>query len=452
MSPSSWQTRVVGLVPTLDTAFARATPALAFVIAVFATIGRQEGVPKIRTIWAEDGTIFGACAYAHNVFACIAEPYNGWIHLIPRVGAQIAVLAPPAMLPLALTLVAASITGVAAAITAADIRDASGSWMAGLTAGASLVLVWQAALEISGNVTNLPWMLLAASISVLVSWWVGHRLRAYDYALLLAAGLSTAFAPFLPAMALVGVTVRRPGAMRVLLVTAAAAVVQAYVGLTSPRTPPAGLPFDLIETVRVFGRDVILHGPFGLTRIPPGWLVAAGAGLVCLLAGGRYVQARGDGVGGAEEVCDARRAVLATAGIVIVGSATFVVAIFLQKTFNPRYTYIASVLFCTALVFGAALIGRGARSRTGTRPSIDRWTWWGARLALPVAVLTLALGFAGSFRIETRSSNGPDVVAAYDAISPTCSSGDASVRLPISPINADNWVIDIPCDRITGSP
>jgi hypothetical protein len=70
----------------VDRAVAWATPFLAFAIAVLATVYRQRGVPKVQTVWAEDGPTFTASADAQSLLSCVAEPYRGWIQLVPRVG------------------------------------------------------------------------------------------------------------------------------------------------------------------------------------------------------------------------------------------------------------------------------------------------------------------------------------------------------------------------------
>ena len=448
MDLTAWEARF----HRVDRAVARATPFLAFAIAVLATVYRQRGVPKVQTVWAEDGPTFTACAYAQSFLSCVAEPYRGWIQLVPRVGAQIAVLAPPSVISVSLTLVAATLTGLVAAIVASAVKDASGSWVAGLGAGASLVLVWQAAREISGNVTNLPWMLLVASIVVQVGWLAGHRLRVVDYGLIVATGLSSPFAPLLVVLAVLGLLLRREDAIALVALTAFSAAIQAFVALTSPRVPPGQLPFDLGQATQVFIQSVVRDGPFGMIRVPPGWLVTAGVAAVCSIALARYLlgRSRADDEAGGD--ADVRNAFLVTLGIAVLGSATFFVTIYLQHAYNPRYTYMASALLVCALVFGAALLGRGAGSRPATGLGMEPLTWWAARLALPIAALVLAVGFARSFRIETRSSNGPDVPAEYVVAAPSCAAGAASIRLPISPINADAWAIEIPCDRVVASP
>src|SRR4030095_16032371 len=69
-----------------DRAVAWATPFLAFAIAVLATVYRQRGVPRVQTVWAEDGPTFTACAYAQSLPSCVAEPYRGWRPRGARVG------------------------------------------------------------------------------------------------------------------------------------------------------------------------------------------------------------------------------------------------------------------------------------------------------------------------------------------------------------------------------
>lgn len=426
-----------------------AMPLLAFLVATAATLLRQIGVPKVRTIWAEDATIFAGCAYAHPTpAACLLEPYNGWIHVVPRLGAQLAVLAPPEALPLALASIAAIVTGLAAATVSVAVRNASESWVAGLLAGASLALTWQAGREVGGSVTNLEWILLAAAIIVIVASWAGHRAGGADVALVVAAGLSTAFAPVLPALGVVGVALRRPRAGLIVAAGALAAAVQVIAGLTNTRTPPGQQPFDPAGALRFFARDVIDQGPFGAMRTPPGWAVAVGVAVVGAIALARILLERrpaSEPSGRTAVASDAAKAVLVSLGLVGTGVATFAATVVLQRAFNPRYTYVAAVLLCCALVFSAALVGRGLANRLG---AVEQSIRWAARLALPIAAILLVVGFGRSFFLEARASNGPDVVAEYRAAATGCSVGAASIRLPVSPVGGDAWAVEIPCDRV----
>jgi hypothetical protein len=467
---STRRTRINEVAGVMSRLLAAATPIVAFALAAAATLFRQTGIPKVRTIWAEDATVFVGCTYTHpSPVACLFEPYNGWIHLVPRLGAELAALAPPADLPLAIALISAVVTGLAAAVVSIAVRNASGSWAAGVLAASSLAFVWQAGLEVGGNLTNLPWILLAAAIVVIVASWAGHRVGTADLALVVMAGLSTAFAPVLPALGLVGVALRRPRALLIVVAGGFAAVVQVVVGLTSPRTPPGHFPIDPGDAVGLFNDQVIDHGAFGFIRTPPGWAILAGIVVINAIAVIRIVLERH---AVAEGYADAARpraakeepgasgarparvtsypamAILVTLGLVGTGLATYAVALVLQRVFNPRYTYVAAVLFCGALALSAALVGRGLADPPGT---IARWIRWAARLALPAAALLLVTGFARSFLIETRASDGPDVVAEYRAAEPACDGDAASIRLDVSPYSQFHWTIVIPCDRVRAS-
>ena len=467
---STRRARFAASADVLSRLLAAATPILAFSFAAAATLFRQMGIPKVRTIWAEDATVFVGCTYTHpSPVACLFEPYNGWIHLVPRLGAELAALPPPADLPLAIASISAVVTGLAAAVVSIAVRNASGSWAAGVLAGSSLAFVWQAGLEVGGNLTNLEWILLAAAIVVIVASWTGHRVGIADLVLVVMAGLATAFAPVFPALALVGVALRRPRALLIVVAGGFAAFVQVVVGLTNRRTPPGHFPIDPGDAVGLFTDQVIDHGAFGFIRTPPGWAILAGIVVINVIAVIRIVLERravadaeadairpraaeeepgASGTRPARITSDPAMAILVTLGLIGTGLATYTVALVLQRVFNPRYTYVAAVLFCSALALSAALVGRGMTDPPGT---IARWIRWAARLALPAAALLLVSGFARSFLLETRASNGPDVVAEYRAAEPACDGGAASIRLDVSPYSQFHWTIVIPCDRVRAS-
>src|SRR5688572_18619649 len=60
------------------------------VIVFAAALFRQVGVPKIATVWAEDGAVFLQCAYDDGPLGCVARPYQGYFHLVPRAIAAVA--------------------------------------------------------------------------------------------------------------------------------------------------------------------------------------------------------------------------------------------------------------------------------------------------------------------------------------------------------------------------
>ena len=434
----------------LDQTLARLLPFNTFLVTVAAVLLRQTGVPKVTTIWAEDGLIFATCAYARPLIPdCLLEPYAAWDHLVPRVGAAIAVLLPPADLSVALATIAAVVAGFAAAVVAVAVRDASGSWIAGMVGGASLVLVIQAGTEVGGNLTNLHWILIAASITWIVAWWVGARPRRGGLALLVGTGLSSPFPAILVALAVVGALLRRPSWRPILAIACVAALVQLAVNLTTPRVPPGTEHMDLGRAIRFVNVDVLDRGVFGTTRLPLNQLVLAGIVVSVVVAALLAITRRGTPD---DPQLDSRwaalRAILVIAALTGAGIALFIAMLFLQHRFNVRYAYVPSALLCIGLVFGAALVGRARPvNAAGARGVLG----WAAALMLPAAVLVLGLGFARTLGIERRRrlagpiTRRPRLRGHHLCRDPAV----RSVRLPISPIGSPVWVLEIPCNRIT---
>ncbi len=435
-------------VAALTRGLSRLLPAIAFLVAGAAVLLRQTGVPKALTIWAEDGTIFMACAYSRPLVPdCLLEPYAGYAHVIPRIGAAAAALWPPVDVSIVLAATAAVVTGWTAAVVAVAVRDASGSWLAGLVAGCSLALVWQAGIEVGGNLTNLHWILLTGSSVLIVAWWVGARPGPGSLALLAGTALSSPFAPILVVLGFMGVVLRRPGWRPLLAVVGLTALVQVTIILTTPREAPGSSPFDPGVVIGRFISDVLGLGAFGPARLPFNWLVPlAIAATVAIAALVAVVARRSAGDREPDERLSAARTILVVAALVGIGTALFVATVFLQHTVRARYGYLPSALMCIALVFGSALLGRLQPVGDDPARGLLRWA---VRLMLPAAALLLVLGFARTFRLETRASAGPDIPAAFRAASPTCGAGAESIRLRISPIDAvDVWTIDIPCSRV----
>lgn len=428
---------------------ARLLPVNTFLVAVAAVLLRQSGVPKVMTVWAEDGRIFASCAYARPLIPdCLLEPYAAWDHLVPRVSATVATLLPPADLSVAIATIAAIVAGFTAAVVAVAVRDASGSWLAGMLAGASLVLVLQAGIEVGGNLTNVHWILVAGSITWIVAWWVGARSGLGSLALLTGTGLSSPFTAIFVPLALVGVLLKRPGWRPILAIACITALAQLAVNLTTPRLPPGTQPLDPGRIIGYVVHDVLGHGVFGPTRLPLNQLVLAGiVGSVAVAALVAFTVRRAPDDPQPDARVSALRAILVIASLPGAGIALFITMLLLQHKFNARYVYVPSALLCIALIFGAALVG-GARSvnEGGARRLLD----WAVALMLPAAALVLILGFARTFRLETKASDGPDYSAAFGSAASACRDGAVgSIRVPISPVSSTAWAVEIPCRRIT---
>jgi len=407
----------------------------ATLLVLLAALVRQTGVPKVNTIWAEDGAVFLDCAYERTFPDCVTTPYQGYMHLLPRLGAALAALVPPAQASLVLTLVAALTAAGAGALTARAVASATGSPLAGVVGGAGLGLVWQAGREVLGNLANVHWVLLTAALVVLACAWIGRQLDGFDAGLVAVAGLSSAFAPILAIVAIPSVVQGRRGARLVLAVAVTVALVEVAIELGTTRQPPGAIPLGPRSVVTAYGDIVIGSGFFGTVGTLPGWGVPAGIILVSLIA---LVASRANWR-------TAARGIAVVATLVAAGLAVFGASILLNRTVNPRYAYVPTAISIAALAVGSGLAAR-ALAMSGPVGTSRRSL---ATLVVPVTALFLAIGFGPSFRLDARASSGPDVPQELTAAADECTPATASIEIPISPRPASSdWTLTVPCGRL----
>lgn len=411
-------------------------PLVAATVAFVSVFTRQVGVPKAQTMWAEDGYVFLGChGRRSSALNCLGEVYGGYLHVVPRLGAMLAWVAPPDLWAVAVTTVAAAILAWSAFLVAAAVEVATGSVLAGVVGGVALALPYQAGHEIAGNLANLHWVLFVAAVVIVVAMWLGRPPNGFDVVAVAGMALSSALAPIVVALAGFGALARRPGALRLAAAAAIGSVVQAGVALTVPRDPPLHDPVGLADALRAFVDLVLVAGPFGPAALLPGWvLTAAAVGVVGSLAMAR--SRRGE-------------ALLALAGLVGAALAAYVTAVLVNRWTGPRYEYVPGVLLIEAAVLGATLVTT-AVDRTPGRPSRS----WLARVPLLAVVGVVAIGAASSYRLESRTSNGPNYEVEFEQAVGACREpglglAPDSVQVRISPWPSDRtWTVEVPCDRV----
>jgi hypothetical protein len=410
------------------------------VIAVAAAFFRAIAIPKWHTLWAEDGSVFAACAYGSAPLSCFVTAYQGYVHFVPRLAAAISVLFDPRLLPLAITACAACANAIAAAFAARAIAQTTGSRAMGLLGGAGLVLVYQAGREVGGELGNAHLVLFAATAIVLISTWLGRACDRLDWALIVVTGLTTAFAPALPVLALGGLVARTARARSTLILTAAGVVPQLVAELTN-RRDYIGHPVTIAETITGFWQLVVREGFYG--PLHPFWgevtfvAILGVAGWLTVLA---VLDLRRDGRAGVASAWP----VLATAGLIGLAAAAWLVSVQLNGGLTPRYAYEPAALLVAALALGTGLAGRAGLRALGARSVPDRVRVPGGIVPLAVAVV-VGVAFAATFRLQARSSYGPDAAKEIRAIT-TCPAGTAVV-IPVSPIERPMY-LSIPCDRL----
>lgn len=420
-------------------------------IVLAATFLRQTGIPTAQTMWAEDGNTFAQCAYDHGPLNCLLVSYEGYLHVVPRLAAAVVPLGDPASLPFRLVLVAGLLAAAAAALAALAVADATSSSAAGFLAGVGLALVYPAGRAVSGNITNLHFILLAASVVVVVCSWLGRRPGLPDLVLLAGTGVTSPFGLLLVPLAVVALVRRTPRAGLMLAVVLGASMIQVVAMLTSVRTPPAVRPrLTLLQILAGTMSKVVRDGWFG-----PGyrlWNLAIPMLTGALLLGLAVV--RGEARGWVARAFP----LAAVLALPFTGIVVFWISVSVNNSSRPvRYVYDPTALSVAAIALAAGLLARRiADRRPLSRLRLPRAIADASAGSLLLAVLMISFGFgfAWTFRIATGASGGPDASAEIERLRAECQVGAAAVHVAISPRvgSPQRWYVDIPCREFQTMP
>ena len=431
----------------------RLSPVLAAVLALVSAMARQTGTPAFRTIWAEDGALFAQCAYSSaSYLQCLMTSYDGWLHLLPRTLAEIAILAPPAYLALALNALSAVVAAASAYLTARAVRNASGSALAGGFAGAGLLLVAPAAREIGGNITNLHWITFVAAVSIIVATWLDHPFDRLDGILVGITALSSPFGLMLLVLAGFGLVLGRRRLAPISAFLAIATIIQLAANVVGKRNFLLDIPVTVLSPVDWYIRYVLHQGWFAQRGVVPDRFVAIATGVVVLIlalrAGRALMRARANP---RERPIDYRPLVelAAVLALLSAGAAVFWASTYLNRHVATRYLYTPSALMIVVLFLGAGLVAR--RSLGAWRPWPPNWPS-PPRIAVVMLATVVGIGFATTFRLPNAASIGPNTMQETMALQPLCTAGASSVAIITSPLvipaTASPWMVEIPCDLI----
>ncbi len=260
-----------------------AVASVASVLAWFRLDGRTRGV-----VWAEDG-MFLQDRLEAGPLVSLVDPYQGYLHLVPRAVVEVAALVPLEDYAVAVTGLCCLTVGAVAGLVHACSRDVVGSRAARVVLGLVTVLVPTAAAELLGNTANLHWFLLWLTPWVLLcrptSWRQGWALGA----VLLAVTLTEIQAVYFVPLLLVGIRDRRRIPMAVAMLAGLAA--QLVMALTVYRPDDEGTP-SVPDLVQGYGLHVFLQmwrpatGGVGDVLVDHGWslVVLASAPFLVVLA------------------------------------------------------------------------------------------------------------------------------------------------------------------------
>lgn len=409
------------------------------------TLLRQAGAPSWSTLWAEDGAVFLTEAWALGP-EVVLQPYSGYLHLVPRLLAEVAVLVP---IDVVAPFVVASSALVAAALgvfvyhATADLLRPLGR----AVLGAAFVLAPTLAEEVAGNLTNLHWYLFAAAFFAILWRPPTWPAAAVATGLAAAAALSSPMGLLLGPIALACAVL--PG--RPLRARSAAAVYAVAVSAQALVIVAGGVPGP---AERVIGREVVgvfalrVVGPLLLGR--PGavalwrWRGMAGFVLLCvvvsvvLLAGivvARHRPARWFPVLSVAVALSAFAAPLVLRGQHVVDTLQWD---HLIQTGGARYTAAPALLLLAALVWAVDALHRSLPAPLGS--------WVAA-----TGVVVLAGAFTLSFSARNDRSSGPLWHEGVALRAARCAEpGTSEVGVPVAPPLPDGeWAATVPCSVLT---
>jgi hypothetical protein len=140
-----------------------------FALAVGLELLRQPGAPSWDTVWQEDGAIFYSGAWNGSLLPTIWEPYNSYLHVVPRIVAAVVAVFPLRVAAIGLSVGAAAIVAALGIYVFYASRAVFASLWARAAMGAMVVLLPAGGYETNANLANLHWYLVYATFWVLVA-------------------------------------------------------------------------------------------------------------------------------------------------------------------------------------------------------------------------------------------------------------------------------------------
>jgi len=391
-------------------------------------------------LWAEDARVFVADALARPAFGGLFESYAGYMHAFPRLAAELVVTVVPLdYVPLAVTVVACSLTGFVAALVFFLLASRIPAALPRLAVSATIAALPVAGIEVNGSIANSHWYLLIALFVILVTRQQSRTLIAVSCLTVAFAVMSDPLsAIFIPLVILRLIDIRARRELWVPLVYAGALVVQLVVVSTTSVDHAAAVPTPG-QLGRAIGFRVFLVAIAGESGSAQLFLAIGTASLLIatIIVGliGAAVCRFGRQLGG-----------LAVASIVW-AVVFFVLAIVIRwkDLYDPRvsvdwgasrYSVLPTALI--TIVFAAAAATVGDRlGRKAIRSIV-------ASTALVVLVVALA---APAFSITARFP-GEVWSQAVDRAVEACTVNPRSIQtIPTAPAT---WGVRVSCDDLVG--
>jgi hypothetical protein len=398
--------------------------------------GRTRGV-----VWAEDGW-FLQNRLEDGALQTLLDPYQGYLHLVPRLIVETAALAPLRDYAVVVTALCCAAVGLVAALTFVCSRDVVASPLARAVLGLVPALVPTGAAEVLGNTANLhwyllwltPWLVLCRPRSTRQGWALG--------AALLVVALTEIQAVYFVPLLLVGLRDRRRLPMTAGLL--AGVVVQVVLSVTTERPSDEGTP-TLLDLVQGYGLHVFLQQAYPATNGVGEPLVEQGWPLVWLVAAPFLVV-----LAALLATTRGRDGRLATLAVLIGATAPYVVAMVLNfrsflafgdfdlatlAVFSPLRYAVVPAMF----VLGAAVVVADRGLSRATR--LSRVAAGGLLAGV------VALGVWHVDAGPTKRTGGPGWAASVERAERQCREGGVEVvEIRTAP---DSWEVFVTCAVVT---
>ena len=164
-----------------------------FLAACTAIISHRPDAVFHAQFWSEDGGVFYADAYNLGWIASLFRSYQGYLHLFPRLGASLALLAPLSSAPLVLNLIAICVQALPTNLLLIG-RSASWGSLRFRILLAAVYLALPDCWETNANITNSQLFLaLCAFLLLVASEPNGTKEQVFDLCILVLCGLTGPF-------------------------------------------------------------------------------------------------------------------------------------------------------------------------------------------------------------------------------------------------------------------
>ncbi len=405
----------------------------AVVMAAGMMLARQPGIGALDTMYAEDGSVFVQQAIDHGLVDALRQPYQGYVHVVPRLLAEVALLLPIRDAAAAMALEAAILVGLLALVV---FRAATGhilSTAIRVILAVSMVAAPVAQEEVLNNVANLHWYFLFASVWVLL-WVPRSRWEVLVGALVLVlAALSDPLAVLLLPLAGARVWARgRPHAEPFVLALVAGLAGQfvLIVVATATRETAEALP-GALQIAHWYAFYVVGRGVFGERAVARfGEATGAALAVIAVVMVGAI---------GVFALVRRVRTAMVVSVLGVMSLLFYVMPLLLTGNTPPRYTLVPVLLLFSMVACAVDGLGEAM-------PRIPQ------RGLEAVLIVVLVFAWSTNFRVANRRAGGPrwsqEVVMATDR----CRQGQLqAVDVPITPVAPEGWKVTVPCERLTSS-